>query len=389
MLTAGLERFVQVIARTAEVKKSLSDAIRAVRQLYQTGAEIGFALFKNDIGGVQSFFNRACPTWRLAGNEAYVPPWVELVGPLELLPPLEFVPLLDTSEPDPHDHGGLVETAARFLSFSTVFTRTASDRTFSLTDDAIVNSPALLIRLFRNAELAAAADEEDFFRAEAGAQLRGPWPARVLEHREFVDGLARQLYDARSPDDAVIAGEVPADHVQHFVCHCDTEKQESRDYSMTLAHRAPGFLSFLRTPAQVTATLAELGAKFFSLQPRKTDAHPLIFLNACGASKVTAVGVASFPGVFLDIGNRGVIGTETAVPDRAGAAFARIFYRRFLQGDSLGEALYRARVEMLHDWQNPVGFLYSAYANPNLHLRLPQRSSRSGLTPVGARVVRV
>jgi hypothetical protein len=60
-----------------------------------------------------------------------------------------------------------------------------------------------------------------------------------------------------------------------------------------------------------------------------------------------------------------------AVPDLAASAFSGLFYTNFLQGRSLGEALYEARSGLMRDSLNPVGALYSAYANPDLRLLKP------------------
>ena len=79
----------------------------------------------------------------------------------------------------------------------------------------------------------------------------------------------------------------------------------------------------------------------------------------------------SFPELFLRIGSRGVIGTETAIPDPAAAAFAREFYTIFLKGFTLGEALFKARMHLLQVRFNPIGVLYSAYANADMRVHEP------------------
>jgi CHAT domain-containing protein len=119
-----------------------------------------------------------------------------------------------------------------------------------------------------------------------------------------------------------------------------------------------------------------LGAIFFGR--RTSHAGPLVFLNACGSSKVTPEGVSSFPSMFLRIGSRGVIGTETSVPDLAAAEFAREFYTRFFKGFTLGEALFDARMRLLRNRFNPIGALYSAYANADLRVRAPIRALGAG-----------
>jgi hypothetical protein len=353
-LAAGLRRFVATIARTGKVKKDPQLAIEALRQLYAVGTEVGFNIFKTHGVDVQDFFTRALPGWRRTGEKEYVAPWVELEGPIDYPLPLEFVPLFDTSEPDWRNEAAMIQLAARFPGFSTIFTRTVSDREFGHDDDPLENSPALIVRLFRHAGLTGAESEERNFRAARGIDLRGPWPTDVLSPDEFVNALTIQLYEARSPDERNSNSQ--PDHVQHFMCHCDTETPLSRDYSLTLAHSVPSMLVF-KKPLGRTATLARIQSLLFGRPLRHRRAAPLVFLNACGSSKVTSDGVTSFPGLFLDLRSRGVIGTETAVPDLAAAEFARIFYEAFLRQAPLGLALHNARITLLQSQYNPVGIL--------------------------------
>jgi hypothetical protein len=368
-LATGLERFVGIISRTGEVVKDPKIAIEAIKQLYATGAELGYGLFKDMCPDIEALFTRLCPTWRDAGTDSYVPPWVALQGPLDFPLPLEFIPLFNSSEPDWSKESAYTEIAARFPAFSTIFTRAASDRNFALNhDDILPSPPGLLVRLFHNAGLPGAAKEKEKLEAALGTGLRGPWPSQELPPDDFIKILAEQLYNARSRDDTIELGH--PDHIQHFVCHCDTDKPVSRDYTITLAHRTRSWFPFSKS-FEHSVTLAQLQSKLFSLlHVKRDDARPLIFLNACGSSKVTAEGVTSFPGLFIDLRNRGVIGSEAAVPDLAAAEFAGEFYKLFVKESfSLGESVYRARIKLLHDSFNPVGILYSVYADPSLYVK--------------------
>jgi hypothetical protein len=76
----------------------------------------------------------------------------------------------------------------------------------------------------------------------------------------------------------------------------------------------------------------------------------------------------SFPRFFLqDNRNRGFIGTETNVPDAFAANFSRYFYSGLLNGLNLGEAIYEAKWAMLKNC-NPLGILYTNYADPELRV---------------------
>ena len=97
----------------------------------------------------------------------------------------------------------------------------------------------------------------------------------------------------------------------------------------------------------------------------------MVVLNACGASKLTPAGVSSFPDLFLKIRSRGVIGTETTIPDEFATAFAKQFYDNLLRGYKVGETMYRARWHLLAEHYNPLGILYAAYVDPELGVWKP------------------
>jgi hypothetical protein len=355
----GLRKFVAILATSGRVAKDRNIADTALRCLYSVGAELGFGIFGSmGVLDVQDFFRMAWPAWGKAADDDYVPPRVELVGSLDFPLPLEFVPLFSTEELLPST--SLENIACRFPVFSTIFFRSASDIS-PQTAEVIDNRMALLVRLFLHADLKGAKQEFDFLKSARGATLRGPWPDRAMPPNDFIRSLADQMQFATAANDTVTG----TDHIQHFVCHCDTEKAHSRDFTIELAHSAKRW-PFSASPAR-TASLAELSAIFFG---RKTsNVGPLVFLNACGSSKITPEGLLSFPSLFLRIGSRGVIGTETAIPDLAAAEFAREFYTLFFKGLTLGEALFEARMRLLRTRFNPIGALYSAYANADLRIR--------------------
>ena len=86
----------------------------------------------------------------------------------------------------------------------------------------------------------------------------------------------------------------------------------------------------------------------------------------------------SFPKFFLrDSGSRGYIGTETNIPDRFAAKFSRCFYQGLLTGRKLGEAIYEAKLTMLRTHCNPLGILYTVYADPNIGVSVPIKTVNS------------
>jgi hypothetical protein len=98
--------------------------------------------------------------------------------------------------------------------------------------------------------------------------------------------------------------------------------------------------------------------------------RPLVFFNACGSAAVDPVGASSFPDLFLSrgLGFLGFIGTEATIPDAFAAAFARAFYGYLLQGMEIGHALYASRWKLLQENRNPLGMLYSLYAEPEIRV---------------------
>lgn len=81
--------------------------------------------------------------------------------------------------------------------------------------------------------------------------------------------------------------------------------------------------------------------------------------------------VSSFPRWFLQRRHLGVIGTETLVPDAVAPVYAELFYKELLTGASLGEAVVRARQQLLHRFGNPLGLLYVLYADPDIRIQNP------------------
>jgi hypothetical protein len=74
---------------------------------------------------------------------------------------------------------------------------------------------------------------------------------------------------------------------------------------------------------------------------------------------------------LVENGNRGFIGTETRIPDQYAAAFSEQFYTELLQGRPLGEAVHAARWTLLRRHNNPLGILYTVYADPDMRVRKP------------------
>lgn len=105
----------------------------------------------------------------------------------------------------------------------------------------------------------------------------------------------------------------------------------------------------------------------FALAGALKEKHPLIFLNACSGIRGGAAltGVAGLAEQFLQEGAGAVVGTRWGVPDSRAVAFAEAFYRSFLSGVPLGEAVRRSRSALRDEapW-DPAWLAYVAYGHP-------------------------
>jgi hypothetical protein len=361
----GLEKFRKRIGKRLDMRERIDPISEAMLQLHEIGCQLNFDLFGTRRYEVEDFLKIACPTWKESGSENYLPPLVQITNRIEHSLPLEFLPLFDTETPPRiHNVKDLSCVAARFLGFSTIVSRVFLRHSKKKRSDAVLeNRDGLAVRFFQHAGLTGAKTERVFFEGTNWIHLRELWPDKSVDKDQFVSELATRLWNAST----ISIGSTPQslDQIHHFACHCDTEGK-SPDYSIYLAHKAGLFANhFVRR-----ATLGALAAKFGNYPKRELEAsYPLVFLNACKASKLTAAGVTSFPDLFLEIGNRGVIGTESSVPDKFAAAFSGLFYSNLYWGHNLGEALYRARWCLLNCLGNPLGILYTFYADPDLRLR--------------------
>jgi CHAT domain len=328
---------------------TINDAAKALGKFHQQGLARVWQLFREDRQKLVDIFQGSHPAWRTNGSALQI----EVAARLGQFVPLELLPLFALEEwPNPKawDLDALTEAARRFLGFSATVRRVYRDLTLSQ-NLVIDNDHGLLVKCFLHRSLPGAAEEVDFFRGNSACiDMQGPWPDDEFPGEECGRRLAQHLRGGGFNE------------IQHFCCHCtidDTTWSASR-------------LSF---SAATEATIDHLRATFATLagQP-KAGTGPLIFLNACGASRIDPLRSTSFPRFFLEEnGNRGFVGTETNVPDGLAAAFSKRFYRSLLQRLPLGEALYEAKWAMLREFSNPLGLLYIAYADPNLQVKTKKR----------------
>jgi pimeloyl-ACP methyl ester carboxylesterase len=103
---------------------------------------------------------------------------------------------------------------------------------------------------------------------------------------------------------------------------------------------------------------------------------PLVFFNACESARVRKRGeepIGGNVGVAESLMRGGVanfIGTYWPVGDTAAYAFAEKFYGAIIARDSLGDALCKARQDLLEKKEGDWGD-YIHFGNPLFHIRLP------------------
>lgn len=149
--------------------------------------------------------------------------------------------------------------------------------------------------------------------------------------------------------------------IQHFACHCDTGRANYQQYAMLLG-RKPG----------IKVTLGQIDDGIYRRSAHDgafDDPRPLVFLNACGSSRIDARRFGSFPRIFLANSFRAFVGTHADIPDQAAATFATLVYDELLEGRRLGEALVRARRSLMAKHGNPLGALYVLYGDAMLQIR--------------------
>jgi hypothetical protein len=374
-LTGALETFATNLLEPPD----LATAQRALRSLAGAATTVVDELFGHGRGEgflIEKVLNARYGLWRVAEK----PVVLTIVAKFDEFLPLELLPLFDTSEwPAEGDQPAIWKAIRRFPSFSTIVRRRFPDIDPHATEDSrsliLDNDPRLPFRFFYNDDLDGALQERSFLQEidNDGIDLAGPWPEQALASEDLPKQLAGHLWEARGRYRR-------RDQIQHFACHCDSDPNSSLNSRLGFSYGRDVTIAKLKEFLRYRAREADPTG-----QERSRAARPLVFLNACTSAQVRPGAVTSFPHFFLDpdagCGDRGVIGTEAHVPDYFAAPFSERFYRYLLSGKKLGEAIYRAKWDLLRGADNPLGILYTVYADPNMSVRIPNPK----FAPKGAR----
>jgi hypothetical protein len=346
----------------------------AVHDLHRLGQWLASTLFgPRNVPAVTRLFREAYPAWDDPSGPAGL---IEVRAPNHDMVPIEFIPVFGMSLPlDPiKDIRRLTEVSRFFPGFATVVKRQiASVRKLPQASDLFDNEQRLPVKLFYHGGFPGARDELRFFSENDCFVLKGHWPRGACNYSDCLsDGcksadaaavLARHLWN---PTLGFRCSELTVpDQVLHFSCHCHFEHSDDPE-TLCLTFSPDGKEMLKVTVEELKQRLVEYAREGLK------DSLPLVFLNACGTGASASGFLPALPYLFLvDIGNRGFIGTQTLIPDLVAAEFSRRFYYHLLLGRTLGLAFYEAKQDLLKRHRNPMGILYSAYANPDLRVSQP------------------
>lgn len=109
------------------------------------------------------------------------------------------------------------------------------------------------------------------------------------------------------------------------------------------------------TPNEVSGPRANVGRS-----------APLVFLNACQVSQggMSLTGLGGWAQQFLEVGAAGFVGAMWNVHDNPARDFAKAFYTRLLEGDTIGAATLGAREEIKR-YQDATWLAYTVYGHPS------------------------
>lgn len=356
-----LEQFKRYIGENVQV--GLQEAYEALAFLHRFGVTVTSQLLGSavrDLPFVLELFRMACPLW---DDESVAPPLLEIESDAARFFPFEMLPLFSFEfQTKPFTEPQELQQAVRsFLGFSMMIKRTLPNHPLASDLKLWAADQGLPIKFFWYEPLEGAKSEHDFFVAERGAiDMDGPWPVGDLSNPAVIDQLSRHLFDPRWTLDG--NPKTIPDQIHHFACHCDTRATSSRDYAIMLSCGEKA--SYRIRLSDLVASVTQL----IGANPPVRVSLPLIFMNACGSSVIEPNRFGSFPKQFLNWRNRGFIGTETRVPDEFAAVFSQHFYTNLIQGLPVGEALRRSKMMLVEAFNNPLGALYTMYADPDLHL---------------------
>ena len=130
--------------------------------------------------------------------------------------------------------------------------------------------------------------------------------------------------------------------------------------------------AYVRKPSSQSCLLVsddfEITIEDFRVREFDLKHNPLVILNACLTGTMNPLYTSNWAAVFRERGARGVLATESCVPDWFAAAFAQEFYKHFLSGEPVGKALLATRLHFCTEQSNPLGLGYALYSSPSIRI---------------------
>lgn len=128
-----------------------------------------------------------------------------------------------------------------------------------------------------------------------------------------------------------------------------------------------------------SALIGAGNSKIFAQEIKRIlGGKPFVFLNACGSGKekicedgssYTGSDTEGLASSFILGGAMGLIGASWPTPDISAGILASEFYKHFLVGESLGEALRKARIQFKAKRDNDINWMaFILYGDPTLRL---------------------
>jgi CHAT domain len=136
-------------------------------------------------------------------------------------------------------------------------------------------------------------------------------------------------------------------HLVYFYCHGGVTEREGKQMPY-LSVGAPTEDLIIRSTLRASSV-------------RWDDPRPLVFINGCHTTALDATAALDFVTGFVQQAQAcGVIGTEITVFEQLACDFATKFWTLFLQGQEIGRAIQRTRLDLLQAG-NPLGLVYTPF----------------------------
>lgn len=259
--------------------------------------------------------------------------------------PIEFM-YLDYGEFGEKKYENHIDQVFRFIAFS-FYIKRYEDRWVE-SKKHNTDSESLSIKYFCHDEFKC---ERSFFSllSKEIIDLKGPWPSDVNVYskyefeQEFTKHIQENTKNFKSEDSSL-------DIIQHFTCHGEIDQKSQLDSKLTFGNN-------------ISVSLNALGGKEFV----NVEATPIIVFHACQSGEKT-LGF-SFPDIFMNTEHfsaRAYVGPQVEISGTFVQEFSKIFYKRLLEGFTIGEALLKAKRFFIEAFNNPLGLLYIFYGDPEI-----------------------